>query len=145
MGAPSMMRYSIDHTRRTASIEYPPPPIATHGHVDAANLGRLPQGGGRGDHGIGLIGRAGAEGMVEVGDGETPAAVGGQRGRSMQQGSRVRAAGDRKHDGGAIGDLEASHALGQGVSDRRQWGGTRGGLSHRRSCTSRASVNRGIW
>ena len=58
--------------------------------------------------------------MIEVGDREAPAAVAGQRGRSVQQGSRVGAAGDGKHDGGAIGDLEASCALGQGVGDRRQ-------------------------
>jgi hypothetical protein len=90
------------------------------GHVGAANRGGQAQAGGRCRHGLGLVRRAGAERVIEVGDGETPAAVARECRRSVQERGRVRPSGHREDDGGAIGDLEASRALGQGVGDRLQ-------------------------
>ena len=66
------------------------------------------------------MGRTRAEGVIEMGYREAPAAVFAQRRRSVQERGRVGASGDRKHHRSTVWDPEASCALGQGVGDRLQ-------------------------
>ena len=86
-------------------------------HLDPPHLHGQPQpccgGGNAGRFRGGRI----PQSVVEVRDRQPPAALGRQRGRPVQHGGGVRSAGDSEDDGGAIGDMEALHALGQGFND----------------------------